>query len=178
MKALTGLFLEELSVRYDSEQQQAGGPSKIAAAATCPHLQKLLFAHHGETGSHVEKLGQVFKALGEEVKGATCEITAALLRGCEITATKHHGSPALNAALIACAQKIEHQEIASYGCLREWVVLMGSQETAGLLDQEKSANQSLIKLARFRCNKEALSEAGNTFSSSDRFGHEIVKSAA
>lgn len=178
MKALTGLFLEELSVRYDSEQQQAGGLSKIAAAATCPHLQKLLFAHHGETESHVEKLGQVFKALGEEVKGATCEITAELLRGCEIAATKHHGSPALNAALIACAQKIEHQEIASYGCLREWAVLMGSQETAGLLDQEKSANQSLIKLARFRCNKEALSEAGNTFSSSDRFGHEIVKSAA
>ena len=182
MNALTGLFLEELSVRYDSEQQQAGGLSKIAAAATCPHLQKLLFAHHGETESHVEKLGQVFKALGEEAKGATCEITAALLRGCEITATKHHGSPALNAALIACAQKIEHQEIASYGCLREWAVLMGSQETAGLLeellDQEKNANQSLIKLARFRCNKEASDETGNAFSSSDRFGHEIVKSAA
>ncbi|HBJ87970.1 MAG TPA: hypothetical protein DDZ88_29755 [Verrucomicrobiales bacterium] len=49
MKALAVLFLEELAVRYDSEQQQVEGLSKIAAAATCPHLQKLLLAHHGET---------------------------------------------------------------------------------------------------------------------------------
>lgn len=91
-------------------------------------------------------------------------------------------SPALTAALIACAQKIEHQEIASYGCLREWAVLLGSKETAGLieelLDQEKTANQALIKLAKFRCNPEALDETAPTSTSSDRFGHEIVGSAA
>lgn len=182
MKALEGLFLEELAIRYDSEQQQVEGLSKIAAAATCPHLRKLLLAHHGETESHVEKLERVFHALGVEVKGAACETTVVLLRASDHSATTHHGSPGLNAMLIACAQKIEHQEIAAYGCLREWALLLGNKETTGLLeelhDQEKAANQSLIKLARFRCNKEALGETAHTFSSSDRFGHEIVQSAA
>jgi len=182
MKSLSVLFLEELSIRYDSELQQAEGLPKIAAAATCPHLQKLLLSNLVETQSHVEKLGQVFKALGEKVMGTPCEVTSALLRVCDHTAAAHHESPALNAALIACAQKIEHLEIASYGCLCEWALLLDSKESNGLLeellDEEKAANQSLIKLARFRCNQEALKEHQKSFSTSARFGHEVVKYAA
>ncbi len=179
MSPLTQVFLSGLASRYDSEIQQVAGLSAMARAATCADLQQLLLTHHSETESHVGKLERVFEALGVEVRGADCGITAALLRDCDETTARCRDSPALNAALIACAQKIEHQEIASYGCLREWAVLLGSKETAGLieelLDQEKTANQALIKLAKFRCNPEALDETvPDVPSSSDRFGHEIV----
>jgi ferritin-like metal-binding protein YciE len=182
MKALKALFLNELATRFDSELQQVGRMAGIAIATTCPHLRQLFHAHHVETVGHVEKLGLVFKALGEEARGTVCEITAKLLHACEQTATEQHSSPGLNAALIACAQKIEHQEIASYGCLRDWAVLLGSTEASilleALLDQEKAASLALSELAQSRCNQEAMAKIERTFTTSDRFGHEIVKYAA
>jgi hypothetical protein len=73
------------------------------------------------------------------------------------------GWPVLNAALISVAQKLEHYEIATYGCLRGWARLLGNTEAAGLLQQilveEKAANHALSELARSRSNNEALGEA-------------------
>lgn len=182
MKALKALFLNELATRFGSELQQVGRMAGIAIATTCPHLRQLFHAHHRETAGHVEKLGLVFQAMGEEACGTACEITAKLLHACEQTATEQHSSPGLNAALIACAQKIEHQEIASYGCLHDWAMLLGNIEASGLLaallDQEKATSQALSELAQSRCNQEAMAKIERTFTTSDRFGHEIVKYAA
>jgi hypothetical protein len=62
--------------------------------------------------------------------------------------------------LISAAQKVEHHEMASYGCLHEWAGLLGNKEAAGLLqeilDQEKAANEALTLLARANSNEEAL----------------------
>ncbi len=69
----------------------------------------------------------------------------------------------INAALISAAQKIEHYEMASYGCLHEWAGLLGNREAAGLLKQileeEADANESLTKLARASSNEEAMGES-------------------
>lgn len=68
------------------------------------------------------------------------------------------GSPAINAAL-----KVEHYEIASYGCFHECAGLLGKQESAGLLEsilaEEKGANEALTELARSSSNTEALGES-------------------
>jgi Domain of unknown function (DUF892) len=65
--------------------------------------------------------------------------------------------------LISAAQKVEHYEMASYGCLHEWAGLLGNKEAASLLqeilDEEKAANESLTKLALAKCNQEALGES-------------------
>src|SRR6185369_13762736 len=77
------------------------------------------------------------------------------------------GSPAINAAIISVAQKLEHYEIASYGCLREWASLLGNKEAGDILQQilveEKSTNHLLSELARFKSNDEAeyLCASGN-----------------
>src|ERR1039458_6703041 len=81
------------------------------------------------------------------------------------------GSPAINAALISAAQKVEHYEMASYGCLHEWAGLLGNTEAAGLLqeilDQEKAANETLTGLARASSNEEALGESDEKKSAED-----------
>ena len=73
------------------------------------------------------------------------------------------GSPAINAALISAAQKVEHYEMASYGCLHEWAGLLGNEQAARLLkeilDEEKAANEALTELARSSSNAEALCDA-------------------
>jgi len=62
--------------------------------------------------------------------------------------------------LISAGHKVEHYEIASYGCLHEWAGLLGNSEAANLieeiLDEEKAANKKLMELARASSNKEAL----------------------
>ena len=162
MKTLKNLFLDELADMYDAEQRIVKALPKLAKAATCPDLKGAIEAHLEETKGHVTKLEQVFQTFKEKAKGKTCEATKGLLEEGDEIAADFKGSPAINAALISAAQKVEHHEIASYGCLHEWAGLLGNKEAAGLLqeifEEEKAADEALTKLARASSNEEALGE--------------------
>jgi ferritin-like metal-binding protein YciE len=166
MRTLKNLFLDELADRYDSEKRLVIAMPKMIKAATCARLRSLIETHLMETERQVVKLEKVFKLFGEKPSLNKCEATVGILaEGAEV-ATENKGSPVLNAALVSVAQKIEHYEIASYGCLREWATLLGNPAAAALLKEilgeEKAANQALIELARSFCNIQALNaEAGN-----------------
>jgi len=163
MKTLKDLFLDELADMYDAEHRIVKALPKMAKAATCPYLKEAIQSHLKETEGHVKKLQQVFQCFGEKAKGKTCEAIVGLLAEGDEIAADFKGSPAINAALISTAQKVEHYEMASYGCLHEWAGLLGNKEAAGLLqeilDEEKAANESLTKLALAKCNQEALEES-------------------
>ena len=163
MKTLKDLFLDELADMYDAEHRIVKALPKMAKAATCPDLKEAIQSHLRETEGHVKKLQQAFQCFGEKAKGKTCEATVGLLAEGDEIAADFKGSPAINAALISAAQKVEHYEMASYGCLHEWAGLLGNKEAAGLLqeilDEEKAANESLSKLALAKCNQEALEES-------------------
>jgi ferritin-like metal-binding protein YciE len=164
MKTLKDLFLDGVGDMYDAERRIVKALPKLVKAATCEKLKAALQVHLKETEGHVTKLEQVFKSLDQKAKGKTCKTTVALLEeGGDIVA-EFKGSPALNAALISAAQKVEHNEIAAYGALHEWAGLLGNQKAAGLLEEilgeEKAANATLTKLALDRSDKEALGECG------------------
>jgi ferritin-like metal-binding protein YciE len=163
MKALKDLFLEELADMYDAERRIVKALPKMAKAATCPDLREAIQFHLKETEGHVRKLYQVFKSFGVKARGQTCEATVGLLEEGDEIAADFKGSPAINAALISAAQKVEHYEMASYGCLHEWAGLLGNKDAAGLLqeilDEEKAADESLTELARASSNDEALGES-------------------
>lgn len=162
-KNLRDLFLDELADMYDAEKRIVKALPKMAKAATCTDLKDAIEAHLKETQGHVSKLEQVFRAFGEKAKGQTCEATKGLLEEGDEVAAEFKGSPAINAALIAAAQKVEHYEIASYGCLHEWAGLLGNKMSASLLEEilgeEKAANESLTTLAESKNNEEALGES-------------------
>jgi ferritin-like metal-binding protein YciE len=161
-KTLKCLFLDELADMYDAETRIVKALPKMAKAATCEKLKEAILAHLKETETHVTKLEQVFQLFDEKAKGKTCEATVGLLKEGGEIAADFKGSPAINAALISAAQKVEHYEMASYGCLHEWAGLLGNEEAAGLLqeilEQEKAANETLTKLARASSNEDALCE--------------------
>jgi ferritin-like metal-binding protein YciE len=64
-----------------------------------------------------------------------------------------------DAGLICSAQKIEHYEIATYGCLRTYAEMLGFDEQADLLqetlDEEKDTDENLTELAVSTINLEA-----------------------
>jgi len=57
-------------------------------------------------------------------------------------------------------QKVEHYEIASYGCLKAFAHLLGREQHASLLktslDEEKEADYKLNQIAEGGLNRQAL----------------------
>jgi ferritin-like metal-binding protein YciE len=162
MKTLKTLFLAELADIYDAEKRITKALAKLTKAATSNELKSAFAAHLDETKGHVTKLEEVFACFDLKPKGVTCEATVGLLKEGDEIAEDFKGSPAINAALIAAAQKVEHYEMATYGCLHEWAELLGSKKAASLLkeilNEEKAANRTLNTLAHTASNAEAMSE--------------------
>jgi ferritin-like metal-binding protein YciE len=70
------------------------------------------------------------------------------------------GEPSvIDAALIASAQRVEHYEMAGYGCVRTFANLLGYEDAAALLqetlDEEGEADKKLTELAETVINVEA-----------------------
>jgi len=159
MKTLENLFLAELADMYDAENRLARALPRIAKAATHEELREAIRSHLAETEQQAKKLKRVFKAFGKAPRGKKCEAIVGLLKEGDGILSENKGSPTINAALISAAQKVEHYEIASYGCLREWADQLGNQTAAELLqeilEEEKAADQALTECARERCNESA-----------------------
>jgi ferritin-like metal-binding protein YciE len=150
------LFLDELADIYHAEHQLTKALPKLAKAAHSDRLRDALESHRDETEKHVSRLEQVFATLDESPKRKKCKgIEGILEEGKEIM-SEHRKSEELDAALIAAAQKTEHYEIASYGCLCTWAAQMGHEEAHGLLSEtlaeEKAADEKLTEIAKSSAN--------------------------
>lgn len=162
MKTLKDLFLDELADIYDAERRIVKALPKMVKAATCPDVKEAFQNHLKESEGHVKKVEKVFQSFNKPARGKTCEAAVGLLKEGGQIGEEFASSPAINAALISAAQKVEHYEIASYGCLHEWAGLLGNQTAAALLEEilgeERGADETLTKLARTSSNEEALGE--------------------
>ena len=160
MNPLEALLLVELADRYDSEKRLVRALPKMAEVATSKDLQKLIHSHTLETEGHVKKLDKVFESFGRKSKGKKCAATVGILKESDELAADFECTSAINAALISAAQKIEHYEMASYGFLHKWALLLGNKKAANLLKEilaeEEAAYVALTTLARSRSNNEAL----------------------
>jgi ferritin-like metal-binding protein YciE len=165
MKTLETLFLDELEDIYDAEVRLTKALPKLAKAATHDRLREAFENHLSETEGHVEKVEMIFKAFDQPVKSKRCKAMVGLLKEGDEIASDHKGELTINAALVSAAQKVEHYEIGSYGCLREWAHLLGNHEAAGLigeiLAEEKTADAALTELARECCNPAAQVEGSD-----------------
>ena len=163
MNTLKELFLDELADMYDSEHRIIKALPKMIKAATCPDLQNALQEHLQETESQAQRLERVFASFDEKPRAKKCPAMVGLLDEGESLVSDNKKSPAINAAIISAAQKVEHYEIASYGTLRAWAQLLGNQEATDLLeeilDEEKAADRTLNDLSEAK-NEEALEETG------------------
>jgi ferritin-like metal-binding protein YciE len=152
------LFLDELADMYSAEQQLSKALPKLAKAAQSEELREAFEAHLAETENHVSRLEQVFKSIDETPKRKKCKGIEGILEEGKEVMSDHKKSDELDAALISAAQKSEHYEIASYGCLCTWAEQMGHTEAASLLKEnlveEKTADEKLTEIAKASANLE------------------------
>jgi ferritin-like metal-binding protein YciE len=70
----------------------------------------------------------------------------------------------LDAGLISAAQRVEHYEIAAYGCVSTYAKLLGEDQAASLLrqtlEEEKETDKKLTQLS-IRINIEAGDSEGS-----------------
>jgi ferritin-like metal-binding protein YciE len=160
--ALHELFLSELADVYNAEQQLTKALPKMAKAAESDELREAFESHLEETREHASRLEEVVKQLDESLKRKTCAAMKGLIEEANDLQKEQEDSSALDAALIAAAQKVEHYEIASYGTLVAWAERMGHDEAAELLQQtleeEKSADEKLTSVAENLANQKAQAE--------------------
>lgn len=158
---LKSLLIDELRDVYHAERQLVKALPKLAKAATSPDLREALESHLGETEEHVSRLEQAFEMLSESVKAKPCAGMQGIVEeGSDLIKESDKGA-ALDAGIIAGAQRAEHYEIAAYGSLMAWAKALGHDDVAELLsttlDEEKAADEKLTELAEAGLNQAAVS---------------------
>jgi len=151
--SLRDLFHEELKDIYDAEQRLTKALPKMAKSADSEELVSAFEEHLSETEEHVRRLEEVFDSIEESPAKKTCKAMVGLLEEGQELMNEDTDSPALkDAMLIAAAQKVEHYEIATYGCLRTWAELLGEDEAVRLLqitlDEEGATDKKLTEIAQ------------------------------
>jgi ferritin-like metal-binding protein YciE len=161
MESLQDLYLEELRDLYSAENQLLKALPKMAKAATNEKLQQAFTMHLDETRGHVERLEQIFDKLGEKAKGKKCKGMEGLVEEGKEMMEEADDDDVMDAGLISAAQRIEHYEIAGYGCARTYAKLLGDEQAARLLqqtlDEEGMTDKKLTQLAESTINVEAAS---------------------
>ncbi len=156
------VFIDELADLYSAEKQLLKALPRMAKAANSDELREAFEQHLSETEEQVSRLEQAVEALGEKMKRKTCKAMEGLLEEAKEMMEEQKDSPALDAVLIAAAQKVEHYEIASYGTVCTWAELMGHDEALDLLqetlDEEKNTDERLTEIAETVANLEAEQE--------------------
>lgn len=160
LTALEDLFVHELNELYDAENQILKALPKMAKAVSRAELRRAFEDHYKETKTHLERLNRIFKALDEEPSKFKCDpITATIEQGETIIGLKSSDSAVLDAALITVAQKVEHYEIAAYGCARTHAALLGYEKISNLLavtlDEEEKTDAKLTAIAKDKVNMDA-----------------------
>lgn len=158
--SLKDLFVDQLKDVYNAEKQLTKALPKMAKCASNEELKEGFVLHLEETEGQIKRLEKIFEELGEKPVGKTCAAMKGLIEeGSEILETEGEDA-VIDAALIAAAQRVEHYEMAAYGCLRSYAELLGMPEAAKLLqetlDEEENTDQKLSGLAEDTINNEAL----------------------
>jgi ferritin-like metal-binding protein YciE len=162
VESLHAHLVEELTDLRDAETQLTQALPKLAQSATSRELRMAFQKHLKETRTHLTRIDQALKALGEKPSSKTCEAMKGLLKEGESHMKKSPAGALRDAVLITGAQKVEHYEMASYGTARTYAQVLGEQQVAKLLEQtlkeEKAADRTLTDIAERSVNEEAAEE--------------------
>jgi ferritin-like metal-binding protein YciE len=166
LDSLESLFIEELRDIYNGEKQIIKALPKMAKAAGSPELKQAFTKHLKETEGQVQRLERIFQDLGQAVRGKQCKGLEGILEEGKEILEKESDESVLDAALIAAAQKVEHYEMASYGCLRTYAQLLGRTQAVKLLEQtlaeEEAADKKLTQLGESGINEAAAAVGGES----------------
>ena len=160
--SLKDLYIDELGDLYDAETQMIRALPRLAEAARAPELKEALVRHCEESRLHLERLQLIFTHWGEKVRLRHCAGLDGIVQEADNRVTEPATADARDAAIIGAAQRIEHYEIAAYGCARTYARRLNRPDEARLLqetlDEEGRADHRLTEIAEAHVNDDARLE--------------------
>jgi ferritin-like metal-binding protein YciE len=102
--------------------------------------------------SREQRIETIFERMRTKAQGKKCKAMEGLVEeGSEVLEEDIKSDIIKDAALIAAAQRVEHYEIAGYGCVRAYATRLGDNDAANLLAQtvkkEKEEDKTLNDIA-------------------------------
>lgn len=156
---LRELFEDGLKDIYWAEKALTKALPKMAKNAASEALADALNNHLEETKAQIQRLEQVFELLGKKAQAKKCDAMEGLIKEGKSIMEETQEGPVRDAGIIAAGQKVEHYEIASYGTLAAFAILLGEHEVADLLNETleegKAADSKLTEVAETAINPEA-----------------------
>lgn len=159
LQTLRDLYIHELKDLYSAEQQITKALPKMAKAAKNRQLSVAFSQHNEQTKRHAKRIEQILKGLGQSTRGPKCEGMEGLIKEGDKMVNEDAEDEVRDAGMISAAQRVEHYEIAGYGCARTYAELLKDKQGARLLDmtirEEGATDKRLTKLARSVINLRA-----------------------
>ena len=163
ISSLKDLYIDELACLYDAETQMARTLPRLAEAARAPDLRQALVRHCEESRLHLERLELIFTHWGERPPPRPCAGLAGIVQEADDRLNQEATDDVRDAGIIGIAQRIEHYEIAAYGCARAYARRLNRPDEARLLqetlDEEGRADHRLTEIAEAHVNDDARTEA-------------------
>jgi len=151
MKDLHNFFLNELNLMYDGEKQIVKALPNVIKAAHSPKLKEALRHHLEETKNQVVRLETIFEELGQVPSRIASKAMERLLEEADKVIHSDYTTIVKDAAIINCAQHVEHFEIATYGTLKSLAKNFKLDNIHKLLEEnskeEGNANKKLTEIA-------------------------------
>jgi len=147
------LLIEGVQELYYTEQQLVDALDQLADQTGTESVSQAFSKHRDETQQQVNRLEQVFEALGEEPEAREDIVVTAMIDEHDQFAGENDGE-VLDRYNMAVGQKTEHYEIAAYGNLASLAEKAGHDEAADLLVETLREEQDAL---------EQLTEASEQF---------------
>ncbi len=146
------LLAHELKDLYDAEHQILDALPKVIEQTTDLDLKKALEEHLRETETQVTRLEDCFNLLDMKPERIHCDGMGGVLKEGQHVLHGEMDSGVKDDALIGACQRVEHYEMAAYGCAREHAKTLGFTDVAKLLDaslqEEGNADHKLTEIAK------------------------------
>lgn len=159
IRNLEDLFYHELQVLWSAENMLVEAMPKMIDKAKNEGLKNLLRLHLAETDQHRAALEAICKMLDIDPKGDFNPGIRGILEEGEKVMAKDATDEAMDAAIIAGAQKVEHYEISGYGSAAYYAEMLGLEGIARrlrlTLEEEQQADTKLNFLAKNIINPKA-----------------------
>jgi len=160
--SLRDLYFDELADLYDAELQTVRLLPRLVEAARAPELREMLVRHADESRLHLERLQLIFTHWGERIGSRSCAGLAGIVQEADDRLNRGATPDVLDAAIIGIAQRVEHYELAGYGCARSYARRLNRLDEARLLhetlDEEARFDRRLTEIAEAHVNDDARTE--------------------
>ena len=178
MRDLRDLLIHELADLRSAEEQIIEAMPQMIGKALNPQLRQSLEQHLQITHGQLARLEQAQRMLGDHNaddnrsgllsnlfgSGTHCKGMEGLIDEGQKVMGEDMNPEVMDAAIISCAQKIEHYEICGYGTARAFARQLGLTEVERLLeqtlDEEHQADELLTSMALNSVNLMAETSGG------------------